>query len=72
MKKTHKFNEMSNVTCPMPGCTNKIKQRILEQKEKPSICFACHVVAEKNRGHVMQLSLPKNIHRPTLKRITVA
>jgi hypothetical protein len=33
MKKTHSFDELSNRACYKPGCSKKIKKRLVESKD---------------------------------------
>ena len=41
MRKSHKYNELSDVPCPV-GCGRMLKQRMVEQKEHRPICFECY------------------------------
>ena len=54
-KKKYPFNVLSDVECRRPGCHNKLKLRIVEEKDptKPRICFSCHKERECARGHQM-------------------
>jgi len=56
MKKSHKFNEMSDKVCDVKRCKKKIKARLVETKAANNItkCFAHHVEAEGRRHHIMR------------------
>ena len=40
MRKSHKYNELSNVKCFT--CGKLLKKRMVEQKEMVPNCFECH------------------------------
>ena len=48
MKKSHKFDKLSNVRCEIQGCIKRIKQRLAK---KNKVCFRCHQEIEAARGH---------------------
>lgn len=39
MKKSHKFDELSDRKCETPGCRKRIKERL---KDKNKICYGCY------------------------------
>ena len=43
MRKSHKFDDLSEVECSIRGCTNKIKTRLVEAEDTDHpICYRCY------------------------------
>ena len=49
MKKSYKFNELSNEVCQGKGCDKRLKQRRVEE-HGDTLCFKCHVRAGLRSG----------------------
>ncbi len=49
MKKTHRFNELSDKKCKEPGCRKLLKKRLVESKEPTNItrCYAHNLVIKR-------------------------
>ena len=52
MKKSHRFNELSGITCISKGCNNKLKQRIVESPKERKYCYRCWKQMEFNRRSI--------------------
>ena len=39
MKKRFEHTELSKVSCAVPGCTRKLKQRIVDTKPTARVCY---------------------------------
>jgi predicted SprT family Zn-dependent metalloprotease len=50
MKKSHKFDELSDRVCAQPGCPKLIKARFADS-EKIEYCYECHCRKEAARAH---------------------
>lgn len=53
MKKSHSHDELSDITCNYPGCTKKIKERLIWLKQNVTLCYKHHCLKEANRGHTI-------------------
>ena len=56
MKKTYKFNELSDRVCDHKGCIKFLKLRLTTSRFVRNItkCYRHHVRAERARGHIMK------------------
>ena len=50
MKKSHKFDELSDRVCMEPGCDKHIKQRLVDTKDARR-CYYHWCVKESGRAH---------------------
>jgi len=53
MKKTYKFDELSDRVCITPKCNKHLKKRIVEQKPTAKRCFSCEREYQAGRQHHM-------------------
>lgn len=53
VQKSYPVNILSDVTCSTSKCNRRLKLRIVEETEH-KICFSCHKVKERQRGHFMK------------------
>jgi hypothetical protein len=58
VKKSYKFNELSDVVCQGKGCDRKLKKRRVEG-HGDTLCFKCHIRAglrsRKWNNHISKL-----------------
>ena len=58
MKKSNKFDDLSEVECMTKGCSNKIKQRLIDKKNQEGVnrkfkyCYQCWKPMESNRRSI--------------------
>jgi hypothetical protein len=69
MKKTHRYNQLSDKICARKNCQRRIKERL---KDKYDICYHCYCEQENAKGHLMQDARPKAERFPTAKRMRPA
>jgi hypothetical protein len=50
MKKSHKFDDLSDRVCAQPGCSKKIKTRFADS-EKIEYCYLHFCMKEAKRAH---------------------
>lgn len=62
MKKSHRYNELSDRTCALVGCKKHLKIRLVETKTNLLFCYEHFCKNEANRGHSVNT-------RPRRKRI---
>ena len=48
MKKSHAYDVLSDKKCAMPGCDNKLKLRIVEERPTATLCYRCY--QKKRKG----------------------
>ena len=60
MKKSYKFNELSDQICQRKSCTRKLKKRRVEE-HGDTLCYKCYLISKMNDGHW-------NYHPGKLKR----
>lgn len=66
MKKSHRFNELSDKRCANPSCRRGIKKRIAEEQPHFDFCYRCHHKVEMKRRNE---GTGKKRHKRALKEV---
>lgn len=49
MKKSHSYDQLSNIKCATPGCATKLKLRLVEERPTVKFCYKCWQ-KKRNKG----------------------
>ncbi len=70
-KKSYDYNVLSEQTCEYPGCTIRLKLRLVQTKKHVKYCYKHYMASKLSHGldHKNRQHDPKHMSRKSLKKL---